>query len=202
MEAAMKHAAYTLEQLIGDMRRITAGGASEHETIAALRPLIRQFALSDSWREPHHDQADRQQGFGAHMLHEEPDHSLAVFAASWLPGRGAPPHDHGVWAIVVGVDGSERNLFYERTDDRSRPGYAELRPIGEQVLGPGEVLAMPSGTIHSVINDSDRVTLSLHVYGKHINFTRRSQFDLEQRAEKPFIVKFEPPARERADQSS
>jgi predicted metal-dependent enzyme (double-stranded beta helix superfamily) len=189
----MKHVAYTLERLIEDMRRVTAEGASEHETIAALRPLVRQCALSGSWREPRLYQANAEQGFGAHLLHEEPDHSLAVFAASWLPGRGAPPHDHGAWAIVVGVDGSERNVFYERTDDRSRPGYAELRPIGEQVLGPGEVVAMPSGTIHSVSNDSERVTLSLHVYGKHINFTRRSQFDLAQHAEKPFIVKLEEP---------
>jgi predicted metal-dependent enzyme (double-stranded beta helix superfamily) len=200
----MKDATYTLERLIEDMRRITADSPSEHETIAAVRPLVRQFALSGMGHEPRLYQANPEQGFGAHLLHEEPDHSLAVFVASWLPRRGAPPHDHGVWAIVVGVDGSERNVFYERTDDRSRPGYAELRRIGEQVLGPGEVLAMPSGTIHSVSNDSDRVTLSLHVYGKHINFTRRSQFDLEQRAEKPFIVKLEEPRqpRERVDESS
>jgi predicted metal-dependent enzyme (double-stranded beta helix superfamily) len=189
----MKHATFSIERLIEDMRHITADGASEPETIAALRPLVRQFALSGQWREPRLYQANPEQGFGAHLLHEEPDHSLAVFAASWLPGRGAPPHDHGVWAIVVGVDGSERNVFYERTDDRSRPGHAELRRIGEQVLGPGDVLAMPTGTIHSVSNDSDRVTLSLHVYGTHINFTRRSQFDLEQRTEKPFIVKLEEP---------
>jgi predicted metal-dependent enzyme (double-stranded beta helix superfamily) len=90
---------------------------------------------------------------------------------------------------VVGVDGPERNVFYERTDNRSRPGYADLRQIGEQVFGPGEVLAMPDGTIHSVHNDTDRVTLSLHVYGKHINHTQRSQFDLQQHIEKPFIVR-------------
>jgi predicted metal-dependent enzyme (double-stranded beta helix superfamily) len=198
----MKHSAYTVEQLIEDMRGITAAGAGEPETIVALRPLVRQFALSDSWRERHYYQTNPEQGFGAHLLHEEPDHSLTVFAASWLPGRGAPPHDHGTWAIVVGVDGSERNVFFERTDDRSRPGYAELRQIGEQALGPGEVLAMPSGTIHSVINDSERVTLSLHVYGKHINFTRRSQFDVERRVEKPFIVKLEQPTHERAAASS
>lgn len=189
----MKHTPYPLDRFIEDMRRITARGASEHEAIAALRPLVRRFALSGQWREPHHYQGDPGQGFGAHLLHEEPDHSLAVFAASWLPGRGAPPHDHGVWAIVVGVDGSERNVFFERTDDRSRPGHAELRRIGEQVLGPGDVLAMPSGTIHSVTNDSDRVTLSLHVYGRHVNFTHRSQFDLERQTEKPFIVKLEEP---------
>jgi predicted metal-dependent enzyme (double-stranded beta helix superfamily) len=187
----MKHSTYTLERLVEDMRHITADGAGEHETIAALRPLVRQFALSGTWREPRHLQADREQGFGVHLLHEEPDHSLAVLAASWLPRRGAPPHDHGVWAIVVGVEGPERNVFFERIDDRSRPGHAELRRIGEQVLAPGEVLAMPAGTIHSVTNDSDQISLSLHVYGKHINFTHRSQFDLERRAERPFIVKLE-----------
>jgi predicted metal-dependent enzyme (double-stranded beta helix superfamily) len=189
----MKRATYTLERLIEDMRRVTADRVSEQEAIAALRPLVRQFALSHPWREAHHYHADREQGFGAHLLHEEPDHSLAVFAASWLPGRGAPPHDHGAWAIVIGVEGSERNVFFERIDDRSRPGYAELRPIGERVLGPGEVLAMPTGTIHSVSNESERQTLSLHVYGKHINFTQRSQFDPEHRSERPFIVKLERP---------
>jgi predicted metal-dependent enzyme (double-stranded beta helix superfamily) len=198
----MKHVQYTLERLIDDMRRITADGVSEHETIAALRPWVRRFALSDHWREPRLYQANAEQGFGAHLLHEEPDHSLAVFAASWLPRRGAPPHDHGAWAIVVGVEGSERNVFFERTDDRTRPGYAELRQIDEQILGPGDVLAMPSGTIHSVSNDSEHVSLSLHVYGKHINFTSRSQFDLEQHAERPFIVKLEEPRPPRAQASA
>lgn len=200
----MKPTGYTLERFVEDLRRIARDGRSEPEIIGALRPLARQFALSGEWRQPRHFHADPEQGFGVHLLHEERDHSLAVFAASWLPGRGTPPHDHGVWAIVVGVDGPERNVFFERTDDRSRPGHAELRQIGEQVLQPGEVLAMPSGTIHSVRNDSAVVTLSLHVYGKHINYTRRSQFDLEQHAEKPFILKLEEPraARERAGASS
>jgi predicted metal-dependent enzyme (double-stranded beta helix superfamily) len=188
-EAAMKDDAYTLDRFIDEMRRVTRQAASEREVLAELRPLARRLALSGTWREPAHYHTDSEQGFGAHLLHEEPDHSLAVFAASWLPGRGAPPHDHGTWSIVVGVDGPERNVFYERSDDRSRPGYADLRQIGEQVFGPGEVLAMPDGTIHSVHNDTERVTLSLHVYGRHINHTQRSQFDPDQHIEKPFIVK-------------
>ncbi|HEU0204957.1 MAG TPA: cysteine dioxygenase family protein [Burkholderiaceae bacterium] len=185
----MKGDAYTLDRFIEEMRRITRDAGTERDVIAAMRPLVRRLALSETWLEPRFYHADSEQGFGACLLHEEPDHSLAVFVASWLPGRGAPPHDHGTWAIVAGVDGPERNVFFERTDNRARPGYAELRPIGEQVFGPGEVLAMPAGTIHSVRNDSDRITLSLHVYGKHINHTQRSQFDPDQRIEKPFIVK-------------
>lgn len=47
----MKRTAYNLERLVGDLRHITDEGASEHEIVAALRPLVRQFALSDTWRE-------------------------------------------------------------------------------------------------------------------------------------------------------
>ena len=43
--------------------------------------------------------------------------------------------------------------------------------------------------IHSVVNETDQVTVSLHVYGKHLNYTGRSQFDPEQNTESPFIVK-------------
>ena len=185
----MKDDAYTLDRFVDEMRRVTREAGSERELIAELRPLARRLALAGTWRDPAHYHTDSEQGFGAHLLHEEPDHSLAVFAASWLPERGAPAHDHGTWSIVVGVDGPERNVFYERTDDRCRSGYADLRKIGEQVFGPGEVLAMPDGTIHSVHNDTDRVTLSLHIYGKHINHTQRSQFDPQRHIEKPFIVK-------------
>jgi predicted metal-dependent enzyme (double-stranded beta helix superfamily) len=135
--------------------------------------------------------ADPKQGFGVHLLHEKPDHSLAIFAVSWLPHRGAPPHDHGTWAVVAGVNGDEKNEFYEREDDRSRPGYAKLRKIGEKVFGPGEVVAMPRGVIHTVLNESDDVTVSLHIYGTHVNYTERSQFDIAKNEETPFKVRIE-----------
>lgn len=187
----MKDDAYTLLSFVGDLRRATRDGGGEKELIARLRPLVQRLAASGTWRDPRQYEVNAEQGFGAHLLHEEPDHSLAVFAVSWLPGRGTPPHDHGVWAIVVGVDGAETNVFWERTDDRSRPGHAELRRIGEKVFQAGDVIAMPTGTIHSVSNQSHQVTLSLHVYGKHINFTQRSQFDPDEHTEKPFILKID-----------
>jgi len=185
----MKNDAYTLARFAGDLRRVTLDGGSERELFSRLSPLVQRFAGSGTWRDPRHYEIDPEQGFGVHQLHEEPDHSLAVLAVSWLPGRGTPPHDHGAWAIVVGVEGPETNVFWERTDDRSRPGHAELRRVGEKVFRPGDVIAMPAGTIHSVTNESERVTLSLHVYGKHINFTRRSQFDPNEQTEQPFIVR-------------
>ena len=41
--------------------------------------------------------------------------------------------------MVVGVDGPEKNVFFERTDDGRRPGYAELKKIGEKIPpGPND----------------------------------------------------------------
>src|SRR6266850_4830168 len=147
---------YSIQQLIADLRRVTSETADEHEILSRIRPLARRAALSrDSWLEKRFYAADAEQGFGLHMLHEEPDHSLAVFAVSWLPNRGAPPHDHGTWAVVAGVDGPEKNEFFERLDDRTRVGYAELKKVGEKVFRVGDVLAMRTGQIHSIWNEGN-----------------------------------------------
>lgn len=179
---------YTLGQFVDDLRGISRRTQKAQEIVDQVRPLARELALSRSWLEPRHYACDAEQGFGVHLLHEEPDHELAVFAVSWLPGRGAPPHDHGTWAVVAGVDGPERNIFWRRLDDRSRPGYAEIVQQGEKVFGPGDVVTFLPGAIHSVVNDTDVVTVSLHVYGRHLNYTARSQFDPAAKVEKLFLV--------------
>jgi len=185
----MDTSAYSIPQLVEDLREIRAQAKDEREIMNRVRPLARRAALAkDAWLKPQMYQADAEQGFGVHLLHEEPDHTLAVFAVSWLPGRGTPPHDHGTWAVVAGVDGPELNKFFERTDDRSRPGHAQLKQTGAKTFGTGDVVAMPSGAVHVVWNESDAVSVSLHIYGKHVNFTQRSQFDPDKQTETPFVV--------------
>jgi predicted metal-dependent enzyme (double-stranded beta helix superfamily) len=174
------------------LRREVAGAANEGHILSRVRPLAQRAALSrDSWLEKRFYTANPEQGFGVYLLREEPDHSLAIFVVSWLPHRGTVPHDHGTWAVVAGVDGPEKNEFFERRDDRSRPGYAELKKTGEKVFGVGDVLAMRTGQIHSVRNESDSVSVSLHIYGKNIQHTGRSQFDVDKRTETPFLLKVE-----------
>jgi predicted metal-dependent enzyme (double-stranded beta helix superfamily) len=185
----MTVASYTLPQFVEELRGIAAQTQDPQEIITRLRPFVRSLALAKAWLQPHHFECDAEQGFGVHLLHEERDHTLAVFAIAWLPGRGAPPHNHGTWAVVAGVDGPERNTFWKRLDDGSRPGYAEIISEGERLFGPGEVVAFLPDDIHSVTNETEQVTVSSHVYGKHLNYTGRSQFDPEQKTESPFLVK-------------
>jgi predicted metal-dependent enzyme (double-stranded beta helix superfamily) len=115
---------YTLAEFIEDLRTITAEENDDNMILLRVSPLAERLALSREWLRPKHYECDEEQGFMAHLLHEEEDHTLAVFAISWLPGRGAPPHNHGTWAVVSGVDGLEKNIFYKRLVDASRPGYA------------------------------------------------------------------------------
>ncbi len=182
---------YGVDAYVADLRRIAAGTTDESEIIERLGPLAQRLATDKGWLKPEHSRPNPEQGFGVHLLHEEPDHTLAVFVVSWEPGKGAPPHDHGTWAVVAGIDGEERNVGYARRDDRSRPGYAEIEVKKETVAGPGELICMKTGGIHSVTNDGDRVTLSLHTYGKHVNHTERSQYDPDTNSAEDFKVTIE-----------
>lgn len=182
---------YTLNGYVEDLRQITRETDDEDEIITRVGPLAKRLALDKSWLEEKHYDTDPEQGFGVYLLHEEPDHTLAVFVVSWLPGRGAPPHDHGTWAVVAGVEGIERNTSYKRLDDGSRPDHAELSVKQVVNASEGELICMKTGGIHSVLNETGQVTLSLHTYGKHFNHTNRSQFDPETNQKKDFIVKIE-----------
>jgi predicted metal-dependent enzyme (double-stranded beta helix superfamily) len=172
---------YALEGFVADLRRVAAGAGDTNALLSAVKPLAVRYAASADARARCRKECDAEQGFGVQLLFEEPDHTLAVMLLSWLPGRGTPPHDHGTWGVVVGVEGDEVNTFYKRVDDGSREGHAELAKLSEKAWGPGEAIGLTPSIIHAVRNDTNDISVSLHVYGKHINFTGRSKFDPEKR---------------------
>ena len=182
-------AKYSIDDYVADLRRIAAEISDCAEIFGGVAPLAKKVVLAkESWIKPEHYETDAEQGFGVHILHEEPDHSLAVFVVAWSPHKGTPPHDHGTWAVVVGMDGEERNVKFNRHDDRSRPDYAELEERCRITAGPGDVICMRPRGIHLVHNDTGRVTTSLHTYGRHVNYTDRASFNLETNEATPFKV--------------
>ena len=181
-------ASYSLDDYIADLRRITAETTDESAIFDSLGPCAQALVADTSWLKPEYYQADEEQGFGVHVLHEEADHSLAVFIVSWNPHHGVAPHDHGTWALIVGVEGIEHNTSYARLDDGGRDGYAEIEVKSELQAGPGDLVCMKNGGIHSVRNDTDAVTLSIHTYGMHVNYTERSLYDPATNSAEAFQV--------------
>ena len=171
---------YTLAAYVADLRAIVAETDDEAKIISRVRPLAQKLvANSGTWFKPEYTQYDPERGTVLNVLNEEDDHSLMAFTGCLRPGYVSKVHDHGTWAVVVGIQGEECNTMYSREDDGSVPGHGEIRKRGEKVFHNGDVLAMPSGTYHTVSNKSDAVSVALHTYGMSINHTGRCQIDPE-----------------------
>jgi predicted metal-dependent enzyme (double-stranded beta helix superfamily) len=180
---------YSLDQYVHDLRTITAQESDPITITERVAPLAKKFAQTPGWLRPEHRECDMEQGFGVHLLHEDTNHDLAVFLVSWLPNRGTTPHNHKTWAVVVGMEGREQEVNWDRLDDGAKPGYADLKRGAERVMTAGDIALCYPEDIHSVWNVGSDISMSLHTYGRHINYTGRSEFDPVRKLEKSFVVK-------------
>jgi len=183
--------AYSVEEYIRDMRAVVAEETDVEAITDRIKPLALKLASDRTWFQDKYRYTDPEQGVGLHLLHEEDNHDLAVFAIAWAPGRGVEAHNHKTWAVVSGIEGQECETNYRRLDDGSKFGFADLEATKEETLYPGTAICCRPEDIHSVINNGDRVAVSLHTYGRHLNHTGRSTFDVDAKTETPLILKIE-----------
>ena len=171
---------YSLKHLVSDLRRLGSRGLGDTAMAEAVPEFTqRMLLMKHNWLRPHMcipHPTDRNRA-GIHTLHEEPDHSLAIFVVTWLPGDETPPHDHGTWAVIAGLEGHETNHWWRRLDDGSIPGFANVERSGRQRVGAGTMVSMPGDAIHSLHNDSGDKSVTLHLYGVNVDFTNRCKFD-------------------------
>ena len=182
---------YSVEDYVSDIRAIVAEETEMEAITDRIKPLALRLASDPCWFEEKYRYTDPEQGVGLHLLHEEENHDLAVFAISWAPGRGVEAHNHKTWAVVSGIEGQEHETNYKRLDDGSKLGFADLKATREETLYPGTAVCCLPDDIHSVVNNGDMVAVSLHTYGRHLNHTGRSTFDVKAKTETPLILKVE-----------
>jgi len=178
---------YTVREFVTDLRDLKSRALDERGLLAEAAELAsRLMLMKHNWLRGYMTTPPESAGFpfSRHKLHEEPDHGLWVVAVSWLPRRGPPPHDHGTWAVIAGIEGKEENVIWRRAAGR-------LVPTDTRIVGPGQLIAFPQGAIHSVVNRGERTSLSLHVYGRNQNHAQRSRFDAETGAETAFKLKIQ-----------
>jgi predicted metal-dependent enzyme (double-stranded beta helix superfamily) len=100
------------------------------------------------------------------------DGQLILTLDNFPKGKRIPPHDHGVWEALCIYRGAVSHAVYERRDDGSKPGFADLNKIEDRVLQRGDisVVAMPA-EIHG-FTATEEDTWSLTVVGGHYAKTR------------------------------
>jgi|TARA_B110000881_G_scaffold149354_1_gene132390 predicted metal-dependent enzyme (double-stranded beta helix superfamily) len=182
---------YSVESYIKDIRRVVTEEKTQKAITERIKPLAERLAGDKSWIKEEYYEVDADQGFGLHLLHEENDHELAVFVIAWAPGKGLAPHNHKTWAVVAGIEGQEHETNYKRMDDGTKHGFANLKKTHEETLYPGKAVCCLPEDIHSVWNNGSELALSIHTYGKHLNFTGRSIFDIDAKTETPCVVKIQ-----------
>ena len=178
-----------LQPLITQLKKIDLS-QDEHHIIACVKPLVKHYITQpDLWLEDRFYDVDLEQGFGSHLIYENTDHTLAVIVTSWPSRRETPPHDHGTWAVIGCVIGAETNVLWNRLDNTADPCKAKITHKKIIACKPGDIVTMCTEEIHSVFSPLENsVSISLHVYGKHFNYTNRKKFNPETGAVEPFIV--------------
>lgn len=170
-------------------RSCTIAALPADERLTAAKLLIEQSVVDADWLEDKHFQVDPVQGWSLHPIYLSAESPFGVFITAWLPKRGAPPHTHGSWTVIGGLVGLEKNTLWRRLDDGSQLGYAEIDVVDSPVIGPGDVLVMPcADDIHSVCNECNEVSVTLHAYGVQPNIAQREVFDPVAKTVQPFVT--------------
>ena len=99
--------------------------------------------------------------------------NLSLLKVSFPNGRRTPPHNHGTWANILLLSGSEKNTIYRRTADE------QLVREREVILEPGSIVTIPADRAHVAECMGDEPAIGLHVYGTNVLGAERLMWDPE-----------------------
>jgi predicted metal-dependent enzyme (double-stranded beta helix superfamily) len=138
-----------IEKFIADLRAIWASEADDRRRMEQAKPLLEQL-LADPDLRAHSAAWPSTEGYKNLLLYVDPDYQFAINAVVRTPGRTGSVHDHAyAWVLYGVLDGTEKLERYERLDDGSRPGRAELRLLSVTSGAPGKVDLVPPRAIHA-----------------------------------------------------
>jgi quercetin dioxygenase-like cupin family protein len=99
--------------------------------------------------------------------------NLSLLKVNFPNGRRTPPHNHGTWANILLLSGSEKNTLYRRSADET------LSRDREVVLTPGDIVTIPADMAHVAECLGDEPAIGLHVYGTNVLGVARLMWDPE-----------------------
>jgi len=172
-----------LRQFIGDLAELIDSNPREGDLLDRGAQLLGQLVSHDDWLPDEYaiPSPERYQQF---LLHADSRQRFSIVSFVWGPGQTTPIHDHRVWGLIGMLRGAEYSQGFTRSEDGA------LVQQGAAIrLEPGhvEALSPDSNDVHQVSNAfSDKVSISIHVYGANIGAVRRAVYQPDG-TEKLFI---------------
>ena len=151
-----------LDRFIAKTRELFAGESDPEKRWTAMTPILQELLAdpavqADSARWPNCEFKERVENL---IFYEDPDYGFVVNALKRAPGQRPAKnpehptwkgiHDHAHIYTLYGVlAGREMIERYERLDDGSREGYAEIKQTGDDEVEPGFVDLVRPYEIHA-----------------------------------------------------
>jgi predicted metal-dependent enzyme (double-stranded beta helix superfamily) len=138
-----------IEQFIANLRAIWAAESDNQGRMERAKPLLERL-LADPGLKAHCATWPSTEGRKNLLLYVDPDHHFVINAVVRAPDRTGSVHDHAdAWVLYGVLDGSERLERYERLDDGTRAGHAQLRLSSVTTGTQGKVDLVPPHAIHA-----------------------------------------------------
>ncbi len=142
--------------------------AATPDPLRAVAAALEQLGLQRDLFPAEHFPVSEDNPAQVYRLSEEPGGRHALYVSAGLPGKAQPPHDHTTWAIIAGISGNERNVFYERstTADPARDALAAGKTVD---VVPGVSVQLSPTDVHTIELVGDEPGLHLHFYGRALD---------------------------------
>jgi predicted metal-dependent enzyme (double-stranded beta helix superfamily) len=138
-----------LKSFIAGLRAIWAANAENKDRMETAKPLLEKFVMEPALK-AHSASWPSTEGHKNLLLYVDPDYDFVINAVVRVPGRKGSIHDHAdCWVLYGLLDGTESLERYERIDDGSRPGHAELKLSSVTTGTQGKVDLVPPRNIHA-----------------------------------------------------
>jgi predicted metal-dependent enzyme (double-stranded beta helix superfamily) len=137
------------EEFVAQLRAIWEAESDNQGRMEKAKPLLERL-VKDPGLKAHSARWPSTEGYKNLLLYVDPQHHFVINAVVRMPGRVGGVHDHAdAWVLYGVLDGSESLERYERIDDGTRAGYAEVRLASVTAGTQGKVDLVAPHAIHA-----------------------------------------------------
>jgi len=142
------HRLAPLDRLIAALRSIWLSEPDIETRMRGASPIL-QSALADRELLAHSKTWPLTVGQNL-LFYEDPEFGFVINATVRPAGSRGTVHDHAhSWTLYGLLDGTEQLERYQRVDDGTRPGHAELKLLSDTTLKPGMIDFVAPYEIHA-----------------------------------------------------
>ena len=137
------------DAFIAELRAIWAAESDDGARMARTKPVLERLVMDPALK-AHSAHWPSTEGRKNLLFYVDPDHHFVINGVVRVPGRTGSIHDHAdAWVLYGVLDGTESLERFDRVDDGSRPGYAELKLNSVTTGSQGKVDLVPPRAIHA-----------------------------------------------------